>query len=223
METHRTSPEPEARRRSTRSRRKDAEPLDSIWLEREAVRYVARWESSRRGVEAVLDRKVRQRCDRTGESPDEALSRVPEIVEALVDRGYVDDRRFATQLLERLRREGRSRAQIRFQLHRKGVPDSLTLELTRSADPEDELADELSAAWRMARRRALGPFCRDPERRAAQRERHLAALARQGFSSEIAHRVIDAETPDDAESSDASDSSDSSDSSEGPMTRPPCT
>ena len=32
----------------------------------------------------------------------------------------------------------------------------------------------------------------DAERRSADRDRHLAVLARQGFSREIAHRVIDA-------------------------------
>jgi len=179
--------------------------MDDHWLEQHALRYAARWETTRRGVAELLERKVRERCDRTGESPEDALPGIPEVVERLVARRYVDDRRFASQLFERLRRQGRSRAQIRMQLRRKGVPDAITLELTRDeAEPEAELR----AAWRLARRRRLGPYARepdrdpdrdpesetetDPERRRARRERHLAVLARQGFSLEIACRVVDA-------------------------------
>ena len=190
MEPHRSSSDSSPPSHTRRHRRGDAEPMDSAWLERRAVEYAARWESTRHGVAEILERKIQQRCDRTGERPEQALALIPEIVEALAARGYVDDRRFATQLFERLRRQGRSRAQIRIRLHRKGVPDSITLELTRE---EDDPEAELRAAWRLARRRCLGPHCPDPERRAASRERHLAALARQGFSREIAYRVIDAE------------------------------
>ena len=163
--------------------------MGPAWLERRAVEYVARWESTRRGVAEILERKIRQRCDRTGEDAEETLGLIPEIVSRLAERDYVNDRRFAAQTYERLRRQGRSRAQIRLHLRRKGVPDAITLELTRDEDPDADL----EAAWRVARRRRLGPHCPDPERRAAHRDRHLAALARQGFSREIAHRVIDAE------------------------------
>jgi len=179
-----------------RERGRDREPLDAAWLEGHALRYAARWETTRRGVAELLERKVRERCERTGESPEAVLARVPGIVEELVARRYVDDRRFATQLTERLRRQGRSRAQIQMQLRRKGVPDGLILEQLRERDGDGADAErdaELQAAWRLARRRRLGPHCPDPERRAALRERHLAALARQGFSREIAERVIDAD------------------------------
>lgn len=212
METHRSSPggEPQSPAESGRGRGRgrDREPLDAAWLEGHALRYAARWETTRRGVEELLERKIRERCERTGESPEAALARVPGIVEGLVDRRYVDDRRFAIQLVERLRRQGRSRAQIQMQLQRKGVPDAIILEWTRDeakdggrdeargeadSEPGAEGAEgaELQAARRLARRRRLGPHCPDPERRAALRERHLAALARQGFSREIAELVID--------------------------------
>jgi regulatory protein len=168
--------------------RDDTEPIDAVWLERRALAYIARWESTRRGVTVLLERKVRERCDKTNEGAEVALALIPEIVERLAARNYVNDHRAATQLLERLRRQGRSRAQIGAQLLRKGVTESMMLELTRDEDPEAELR----AAWKTARRRSLGPHCADPERRVAERERHLGILARQGFSREIVHRVIDA-------------------------------
>lgn len=162
--------------------------MDTAWLEHKALDYVARWESTRRGVAELLERKIRQRCDRTNEQPETPLALIPEIVERLVARDYVNDQRAASQLFERLRQQGRSRSQIRFRLLQKGVPESITSEFTRLHDADAEL----QAAWKTARRRGLGPHCRDPERRSAERTRHLSVLARQGFSCEIAHRVIDA-------------------------------
>jgi regulatory protein len=162
--------------------------MDADWLERKALAYTARWESTRRGVSQLLERKVRERCDRTDERLEVALALIPEIVERLAARNYVNDRRAANQLFERLRQQGRSRAQIRVRLLRKGVPESIADELTQDDDPEAELR----SAWKTARKRGLGPHCTDPERRVANRDRDLAILARQGFSCEIAHRVVDA-------------------------------
>jgi regulatory protein len=185
VELHPSSP----RARPPR-RRDDTEPLDAAWLERKAIEYAARWESTRQGVAELLERKIREHCDRTNEAPEAALALIPEVVERLAARGYVNDHRAATHFFERLRRQGRSSAQISAFLLRKGVTESMLLELTRDEDPEAEL----HAAWRTARRRSLGPHCTDPDRRAAQRDRHIAMLARQGFSREIVFRVIDAET-----------------------------
>ena len=57
---------------------------------------------------------------------------------------------------------------------------------------------ELTAAYKYARRRRLGPY-RLPEARAARRDRDLAALARAGFGYDIARRVVDAASVEDLE------------------------
>jgi len=59
------------------------------------------------------------------------------------------------------------------------------------------LDEDLEAAWRTAKKRRLGPYCRDPAERSERRERHLGVLARKGFSREIAYRVVDADSPPD--------------------------
>ncbi len=161
--------------------------MDAVWLERLALRYLARWESTLQGVAELLERKVRQRCDRTAEHCEPALALIPEIVERLRVLDYVDDLRFATMGLERLRRRGRSRAQIHAYMQKHGVPDSITAEVLKTDDP----GAELQAASRLASQRRLGPYCPDPVAREANRHQHLAALARRGFSQEIALRVID--------------------------------
>jgi len=184
-------------------------PLDSDWLEQEAIRYVAQWETTRHGLREVLERRLRTRCERTNEDPHTILDAIPEVVDRLVGRGHVDDARFAEQRIRRGRRQGRSSARIRAQLEAKGV-DPATLDVVEArireerstrraresdASPEIPIDEDLEAAWRTARKRRLGPYSRDPSERAERRQRHLAVLARQGFSREIAYRVIDADSP----------------------------
>jgi regulatory protein len=170
--------------------------MDAAWLERKAIDYAANWETTERGLASLLERKVRERCDRTNEASESALALISEVVEKLVAHKFVDDRRAADQLLERLERQGRSRAQILARLLAKGVPESMAAELTRDEGPET-IQSELRAAWKIARKRRLGPHARSPEQRAADRDRHLGILARQGFTSDIAYQVIDAELDDD--------------------------
>ena len=168
---------------------------DERWLEGRGVAYLARWEASRERLAAHLARCVARQCERTGEAPDALLEAIPEIVERLAERGVVDDRRYAAMVTRNARRAGRSAAWIERRLASSGVSPDVGEEAERAL--ADELGDpesaELAAAFRTARRRRLGPFCPDPAQRREDRERHLAVLARGGFSCEIATRVVDAE------------------------------
>ena len=188
-----------------RPKRRDALPLDETWLEDEAVRSLARSDQSRRRLIETLERKLDERCARTDEQGEAVRASIPGIVDRLVDRGYVDDRRLATHLFERGRAAGRSRAQIEQQLFAKGIEPSTLREIERERTEEatgardDDgggfaHADEVEAAFRIARKKRLGPFCPDPDERIAKRQRHLGFLARRGFSSDVAHHVIDAES-----------------------------
>ena len=69
--------------RGPRRKRADALPLDVHWLEREALRYVARAEATQQGVESMLERKLLERCERTGESPSEVERLIPDVARAL--------------------------------------------------------------------------------------------------------------------------------------------
>ncbi len=190
--------------RPPRSRNRDARPLDAGWLEDEAKNALARSDHSRRRLIQTVGRKLDARCERTGEDGEVLRDRIPEIVERLVERGYVDDRRLATHLFEKGRKAGRSRAWIENQLRAKGIDEETLREVQRSrsaeatGDATDQggghaHADEVEAAFRIARKKRLGPYCPDPDKRIAERQRHLGFLARRGFSSDIAHHVIDAE------------------------------
>ncbi|MEM9175948.1 MAG: RecX family transcriptional regulator [Myxococcota bacterium] len=208
MESHRPArlepnagdPEVAPRRR----KRRDALPLDEKWLEDEAVASLARSDQSRQRLIDTLGRKLEERCARTDEDGEAIRAAIPGIVDRLVDRGYVDDHRLAAHLFERGRAAGRSRAWIERQLFAKGIEPSTLRELERARSEEatgsrDDSGgfahtEEVEAALRIARKKRLGPFCPDPEKRIADRQRHLGFLARRGFSSDVAHHVIDAES-----------------------------
>lgn len=193
---------PDGSSRAKRKRR-DAIPLDEAWLEDEAVRALARSDASRRRLVETVGRKLTERCDRTGEDGESLREAIPGIVDRLAGRGYVDDLRLATHLFERGRKAGRSRAWIENQLRAKGIDEETLrdVERARRADVtgagDDDggfaHAEEVEAAFRVARKKQIGPYCPDPDRRVAERQRHLGFLARRGFSSDVAHHVIDAE------------------------------
>lgn len=163
--------------------------MDFAWLEERATRYAARWETSAAGVTRLLERKIFERCERSGESPERVLELIPSLVTKLIGRGYIDDRRFASNLIERQRGRGDSTARIRARILAKGISESLADELFEREDPEVEIR----AAWKLAKRRRLGPHCSDPDERRNGRDRHLAVLCRQGFALEIARQIVDAD------------------------------
>lgn len=141
-----------------------------------------------------LERKIRERCLESGEDPSQTIGFIPAVVGALVEARYVDDERFAEATIHRMRRAGRSTAQIDASLRAKGISESIRQALLPDADRSDQ---DSKAAWRVVQRRRLGPYCSNPEIRDRDRDRHLAALIRLGFDPEVAERVIDAEIPED--------------------------
>lgn len=169
-------------------------PLKKSSLENAALHYLERHASSVEGLRRVLARRVEraareERCDR-----EEATGWVEEIVARFARSGLVDDRLFAEGKVSSRRRRGDSARRIRLTLREKGVDPALIDEALADADGDDRGAAELEAAWRLARRRRLGPY-RAPADREQARDRDLAALARAGFDLGTARSVIDADAP----------------------------
>ena len=77
------------------------------------------------------------------------------------------------------------------------MPTELSGELMASR-ARDEPGAELEAALTYARKRRLGPH-RDAAKRAEYRQKDLASLARQGFSFDIARKVLGGDSGSDEE------------------------
>lgn len=177
------------------SRIKKRGPLTKAYLERAALHYLERYASSVEGLRRVLMRRVdkaawEERCD-----PEEAKAWVEDVVARYAASGLVDDRSFAEGKAASLRRRGESARRITMKLREKGVDGDLIGSVLEEQDGDDGDAADFAAACRFARRRRLGPL-RDPQEREQRRDRDMAALARAGFSLDIARRVLDLEDAD---------------------------
>lgn len=172
--------------------RRDNRGLSEQVLEEAAYSYLARFEASAARLRRVLWARVVRSARRDGIDPAPWQCVVDQLVYRFIQRGLVDDDRFAKGRVAALRRKGASRLAIRGKLARDGVPRDTGDAALEAEDTDDA---EQMAALAYARRRRLGPF-RPPETRDAWREKDRAALLRAGFAWEIAHGVLDLKTPD---------------------------
>lgn len=171
-------------------------PVSAAWLQRVALYYLERYSASTEMLRRTLARRVDKRARLRGEDPSAFAEMIAATVARAVSAGLVDDVRFADTRLATLRRRGTSSRGAAAKLAAKGVPRDVveaTMRAEREAIPEAEAADiELRAARAYAKRRRLGTH-RRPDTRALHRDRDLGALARAGFSYDLARRVVDAE------------------------------
>lgn len=170
--------------RENRRARKPPRRISAEYLQRAAMHYLERHAAPAAQLRRVLARKIAVSCRHHGDEPERFVAMLEDIVARCVASGLVDDRRFAEARAASLRRKGRSSRAIAATLSAKGVARDLVEGASQSGEDV-----ELAAARLAARRKRLGPWARGD--RAADRQKHLAALARAGFPMAIARAVID--------------------------------
>ncbi|PKN57876.1 MAG: hypothetical protein CVU56_08590 [Deltaproteobacteria bacterium HGW-Deltaproteobacteria-14] len=180
---------------ATPNRRQRRLPASEDALAELAVAYLERFPTTAARAALYLGRKTGEAVAEGLCSPSDAQAWVVAVVQRMKRARVLDDRRWAESRARVLHRRGRALRVIRRDLVTHGVEPEL-VEGALDALAEEHGDVELSAARALARRRRLGPFAQ-PHQRAELRERHLAVLARAGFSFTVARRVID-EPADDA-------------------------
>jgi regulatory protein len=171
--------------------RRGPRPVTAALLEEAALHYLERYASSSANLRRLLMRRVARAARHHGSDPAEGERLVAAIIERYLRAGLLDDAAYAAQQTASLRRRGGSRRLIRGRLAAKGVDAALA----EAALASDEGGGDLAAAAALARRRRLGPY-RTGDARAASRQKDLAALARAGFSLDLARRVLAAADPE---------------------------
>jgi regulatory protein len=174
--------------------RKAPRRITAQCLDRVALAYLQRFASSAQNLRRVLMRRVERSARAHGDDPAGGAALVDALIERYRAAGLLDDRVYAEAKAESLRRRGDSGRAIRAKLALKGVDRDLASTALEQADGESPDA-EMAAAVALARRRGLGPY-RKQEERAEVRTRDLAALARAGFSYDVAQRVVDTDDPE---------------------------
>lgn len=162
-------------------------------LENAALHYLERFAASADALRRVLMRRVERSAQAHDTDRAEGAAMVDAILERFRQSGLLNDAVYAEGRTATLHRRGASARGIRRQLAAKGV-DRDTVEAAIARLAEEAPDPDFAAAIAYARRRRLGPW-RGGDR-ATRRDRDLAALARQGFSYDVARRVIDAPSPE---------------------------
>lgn len=169
-------------------------------LENAALFYLQRFASSAENLRRVLMRRVERSVRIHDTDRDEGRAAVDALVDRFQASGLLDDRAYAESRAMTLHRRGVPARGIRARLMEKGVaPDHIEVALAGLAGTGDNT--DFAAAVNLARRRRLGVYRPLPARE-DMREKDLAALARAGFSYDIARRILEADTPEDLEPSD---------------------
>lgn len=168
-------------------------------LQKAALFYLERYASSSENLRRVLMRRVERSAQYHGTDRAEGVQIVASLIERFLDAGLLDDQTYADAKTASLHRRGASKRAIRLKLSQKGLDAAMVekaLEALQAEKDGGELNDDLDfvAAVNYARRRRLGPF--RLEKAPEKQSRDLAALGRQGFSYDIARRIIEAETPE---------------------------
>jgi|FEC22Drversion2_1045045.scaffolds.fasta_scaffold00355_23 regulatory protein len=178
--------------------KRPARPITAKYLMNAATFYLERYPSTAEGLRRVLNRRVARA--RIAEAPimDNVEQAIAEIVAKFVDAGVIDDKAFAQTKARSLHRRGTSSRLTRQKLRNAGI-DGDTLDQAMDALDEELDTDPAKREWQaavaLARRRRLGPFRPDKDRK-DKRARDLAAMARAGFAFDVAKKVIDAASPD---------------------------
>lgn len=171
-----------------------ARPITAKYLQNAAAFYLERYPSTAEGLRRVLQRRVRKAQMAEAPVMDNVQQAIDAIVKKFVDAGMIDDKSFAQTKARALHRRGVSTKLARQKLRLAGI-DSDTLDQAMAGLDEELHTDPGQREWRaaiaLARRRRLGPYRPEKDRKEA-RGRDLAAMARAGFDHELARKVIDA-------------------------------
>ena len=166
--------------------------MSAARLERLAVGYLQRFPASVARFRLAMQRKL----DRVRDAqPDDAASFPQWLASAearCLNLGLLDDEAYGRGVVRTLHRRGLAIRNIRQRLRQKGL-DGETIDRAVETLLEDGDGDpDFTAAVTFAQRKRLGPFA-PPELRRERYRRHLAAMARRGFSFGLASRVLEGE------------------------------
>ena len=154
-------------------------------LENAALHYLGRFASSAENLRRVLTRRVERSARFHDIDRQEAAGWIDALVGRFVKAGILDDNAYTEARIVSLRRRGASSRAITANLRQKGLASDVVAAALEGEDDDSEL----SAAVALVRRRRLGPYRPEADRR-EMHAKDMAVLARAGFSLDLARRVL---------------------------------
>ncbi|MBE7184113.1 MAG: regulatory protein RecX [Methylobacterium mesophilicum] len=151
------------------------------WARRSAVDYLSKHSSSSENLRKVMQRRATRRFPEIG--ADGAVTLAQEAMAFCREHAFVDDQAYAEMKVRSGVRKGHSQRRIALTLATKGVEREVSDEALKASD-------DLAAAAALARRRRIGPW-RKSDLDLDSKRKEMATFARNGFSGDVAFRVMD--------------------------------
>lgn len=165
------------------------------YLYNSGLAYLQRFPSSTAHFKAVMSRKIDKSCRHHADQDKEAcIALLDKVTAQFAGLGYLNDELYLKGMINSLRGRGLSAAVIRLKLKQKGLPAE-DIKAALAAHDEEYESDDLSSALKLCRRKKIGAYAREALD-VGRKQKWLAALARAGFSYEIATKALEMENGD---------------------------
>jgi regulatory protein len=161
-------------------------------LQDRALDYLGRYAASTRRLRQMLTRRIQLSAAAHEYDPAPLLAELEQVIARLTRTGLLNDTAFAEMKARNLNRRGGSRRIITGKLAASGVAAADRARAIERLEEETPDAED-AAALAYAKRRRLGVFRTTPDDSPERRRKDLAAMARAGFSIEIARRALQGE------------------------------
>lgn len=149
--------------------------------------YLERFDSSKLKVKQMLERRIQKEKLKGAIIPDNASILIQNVIKRMEDLGYLNDERFAKIQIKNLSQAGKSKSFILNKLKTSGISNNISQELLNAYDEENESSD-LTRAEKWLKKHKKGQFRTKDANTFYQKD--LAALARAGFSYDVAQKAL---------------------------------
>ena len=176
----------------TKPKKKALKKITKQRLKNIGLYYLKRFESSVDNLRQVLRRRVN---DYAYQNPDfnisEAYGWIEELLQDFSGWKYLDDERYTEIKVRDYLNAGKPERYIKNKLKQKGIKEEQidTILQTQEYDPKE-------MALKLARKKKIGPFREDEEKRNLNRQKDMGTLIRAGFDYETVCDVLSL-TPED--------------------------
>lgn len=164
--------------------KKNPKPITQTRLNNIALFYISKYDCSAEMLRRVLKKRIYQTKIKGGIVPEQANDWANQVVIDIVNKGYVNDKRYAENLIYKLQSAGKSIRVIINKLKTAGISDDIISELMTNESESD-----IEQAIRLVKKKKLGQF-RPAEQRREYFKKDLGVLARAGFSFETAMKAL---------------------------------
>ncbi|HPD83283.1 MAG: regulatory protein RecX [Alphaproteobacteria bacterium] len=171
---------------------KKPKKISERYLYNSGLAYLQRFPASSMHFTSVMMRKIQKSCRHHTEQDIEQCKKwLEQLVIKFQELGLLDDKAYLKGMITSLRRRGLSSLQIEMKLKQKGYErDTIHRELKNHdiCEYDNDGNGDLYAAITFARKKKLGPY---DHLKKHSFEKSLAAMARAGYSYDIAKKILE--------------------------------